>query len=109
VLTLEGQPRLRQPGNQDCQHLVEDGARFSGIDPEVAQLIGRDTAANPQLQASARELVQHADFFDETQGVVEWQQVDEWPQPYPPGALRRRREEQRRGRRHAKGRGVVLR
>gem|GEM_PF-6789272 len=53
VLALEGQPRLRQPGHEDGQGLVEDGARLSGIDPEVAQLIGRDTAPDAEIQASA--------------------------------------------------------
>ena len=108
VLALESQPCVRQPGHEDGQRLVEDGARLSSIDPEVAQLIGRDPAPDAEIQASAREVVQHADFLDEPQGVVEGQQVDERPQTDAPGALRRRGEEQRRGWRHAEGRGVVL-
>jgi hypothetical protein len=53
-------------------------------------------------------MVQHTDFFDQSQGVVKWQQVDEGPEPEAPGALRCRRKKQRRGWRHTEGRGVVL-
>src|SRR5206468_1829972 len=70
---------------------------------------GRDAATDPQLQPPAREVVQHADFFDEPQGVIERQQVDKWSQTDTPGALRCRGEEQRRRGRHAEGRSVVLR
>ena len=49
VLALECQPLVRQPSDEDRQRLVEDGACASGIDSEVAQLIGRDAAADAQF------------------------------------------------------------
>ena len=71
VLAFERQPLVRQPGDEDCQRFVEDRACVRGIDPKVPELVGRDTTADAQIQPPARQVVQHADFFDKPQRVVE--------------------------------------
>jgi hypothetical protein len=53
VRSLEVQPRLRQPRKQDRERLIEDRARIRRIDPEIAQLIGRDAAADAEFQTTA--------------------------------------------------------
>ena len=78
---------MRQPGDENGQRLIEDGARTSRINAEVAQLVRGDATADTQFQPSARKLVQHADFFNEAEGVIEWQQVNKWSQAELPGAL----------------------
>src|SRR5262245_39959389 len=54
-------------------------------------------------------MVEHADLFDQSQRVVERQQVDQGAEADPSSSLRRRYEEESRRRSHAERRAVVLR
>ena len=64
--------------------------------------------ADAQIEPSAGKLVQHAEFFDEPQGIVERQQVDERSEPDSLRALTSSGEEECRRWRHAKRCRVML-
>src|SRR5262249_31433413 len=67
----------------------------------------RGAAAKPDLQPAAADLVEHADFLDQPQRVIERERVDQRPEPQAPGALRHGCQINARGGRHAE-RGEVM-
>ena len=88
--------------------LVEYFPAVSEVDVELLCLHRRDSPAHTQVQASVAEVVQHAELVVQANGIVEGQQVHQWPQPQLRCALRRRRQEYRRRRGDAERRQVML-
>src|SRR6516165_3187243 len=68
----------------------------------------RDAAPNPEFEATAAHLVEHADFLDQAQGMIEWQEIHHRAKTQPAGALRQGRKEQAGRRGAADRRAVVL-
>ena len=99
------------PGSARCSSKVE-GLRRSiagalrRIDAVVAELIGRDAAADAELEPPVAEMVEQADLLGDLQGMAQRQDVDEraeagcrlvrWATALEPGAGGRRRRERRR-------------
>jgi hypothetical protein len=70
---------------------------FAGIGEVEAVGLGferRHAASDAELEPPAAHLVEHADFLDQTQRMIERQQVDQGTQAQRLGTLRRRSQEQ---------------
>src|ERR1700694_3023797 len=74
---------------------------------EVRHLVGHDPPAHAEIEAPARELIQHADLFDQPERVVERQTVDARPETDAPRALGGRGQEEA-GHRGQAERGHVM-
>ena len=68
------------------------------VDTVITQLIRRDASAHAQLKTATAQMVEHADFFGQPQGVVKGQGVDQWSKQQALGSLSHRRMEHRRRR-----------
>jgi hypothetical protein len=73
-----------------------------------AEFDRRDAAPDSELEAAARERVEHRHFLDQSQRVVDRQQVDQRPESQPRGPLAQRGEQDSGRRREAERRAVVL-
>ena len=78
------------------------------VEPIGRRLIHRDAAADPELEAAAAQLIDHANLFDQAERVVKRQQIDQRAETQFRRALRQRREDQRGGGGGAEWRRVVL-
>jgi hypothetical protein len=87
-----------EPLEADLQRLPVDLLGLQVVEVEVRHLEGDDPPPDPEVEASARELVQHADLFDEPEGVIEGQAVHARPQADAPGPLAGRGQEDPRHR-----------
>ena len=79
-----------------------------GIDAVVADLVGRDAAADAELEPAAAHLVEHADLVDQAQRMIEVHGVDQRPEAQRLGALRHGGQEDAGRGRHAERRRVML-
>src|SRR5262245_46636841 len=95
--------------HQHAESLVIHRGCQRGVDTEALMLDQRSTAAYAYRQATAAEMVEHANFFVEAQRMMKRKDVDQWPDPDLFGALDRRRQENARAGRHAKRRRMVFR
>jgi len=67
----------------------------------------RDATPNPEFEATAAHLVEHADLLDQAQRVIERQEIYHRTKTQPAGALRQGRQEQA-GRCGTADRGAVV-
>ena len=97
-----------QPLEDDLEPFLVDLLRLEVVEVEVRHLVGDDAAPHPEIEAAARELIEHAHFLDEPERVVEGQAVDAGAEADVPRALGRRRDEDAgRGREPQRGRVVL--
>src|SRR6266702_2565436 len=75
---------------------------------EVRHLVRHDAAAHAEVEASVREMVEHAHLFDEAQRIVEGQAVHAGAETDASRPLARRGEEDPGHGRQSEGRGVVF-
>jgi hypothetical protein len=97
-----------QPLQHDGQGLLVDLLRLEMVEVEERHLIGDDPAAHAEVEAAAREMVEHADFLDEPQRVVERQAVHAGAEANAPRALGGGGEEEPGHRGQAQRRRVML-
>src|SRR5262249_24490139 len=64
------------------------------VEAVSARLERRHAAPDAELEAPAAHLIEHADFLDQAQRMIERQEVDEGAEAQRLGALRHGREEQ---------------
>ncbi len=84
------------PGERLHEHVVGldiHRRRKVVIDAEIIELMWRGAAADADLEASAAEVIEHADLFGEPERVMRGQHIDQRAQTNPPRALRDRRKE----------------
>jgi hypothetical protein len=81
------QDLAREPLQNDLERLEVDLLGLQVVQVEVRHLVGDDPAADPEVEATARELIEHAHFFDEPEWVVERHAVHARAQPDAPGPL----------------------
>jgi hypothetical protein len=79
-----------------------------GVDPIIGGLDRRDAAADAEVEASAAHLIEHADFLDHPQRMMQRQRVDERAEAKVLGALRHRGQEDAGRGGKAERRRVVL-
>src|SRR5215470_12330540 len=67
------------------QALLDDAEGFGKlpwslrrIHAEKTDLNWRDTAPHAQLETAAAHVIEHADFLDQAQRMIERQQIDQW-------------------------------
>src|SRR5215471_9962643 len=96
------------PLEHELDRLRVDLLRVLRIDAVIFELDGRGTAAEAEFEASAAQLVEHADFLDQPQRVVERHRPDQRTEPKLCRALRHGGKEHARRGRHAERRRVVL-
>ena len=90
VLSLERQLVGREPLENDLEGFVIDLAGLGEIEAVSLGLERRDAAAHAELKASVAHVIEHADFLDQAQRMVERQEVDQRAEAQSPGALRHR-------------------
>src|SRR6202042_3338889 len=78
------------------------------VERVVRGLEWRPAAADAELEPSAAQLIEHADFFDQPQRMIERQQINQRAEAQFCGALRQRGEENSRRRRATDRRAVML-
>ena len=96
-----------QASHHDLERLGEHFWRLIRVDAVVARLDRRDAAPDAELETPAAHLVEHADFLDQAQRMIERQRVDQRPAE-PPRTLRDCGEENAGRGCHAERRRVVL-
>src|SRR5205085_9458611 len=79
-----------QAAHDHLERFGEHSWRLIRIDAVVARLDRRDAAADAELEAPAAHLVEHADFLDQAERMIERQRVDYRPEAEPPPAQRDR-------------------
>ncbi len=67
---------LRQPLQDHLERLGEALRPGHRIDAVVADFVGRDAAADAELEPSAAQLVEHADLVDQAQRMIEVDRID---------------------------------
>ncbi len=65
------EPLLRQALQDHLERLGEALRPGGRIDAVIAHLVGRDAAADAELEPSAAHLVEHADLVDQAQRMIE--------------------------------------
>ena len=93
------------------QHLecfVVHRLRLREIERVIRGFERRHAASDAKFESSAAQLIEHADFLDQAQRVIERQQIDHRTEAQPRGALRHGGEKQAGRRRAAKRRAVML-
>src|SRR3989441_5427732 len=98
----------RESLQDDLECLPIDLFGLQVVQVEVRHLVGDDPPSHAEVEAPARELIEHADLFDEPERVVERQAVHARPQADAPGTLGGRGEEDAGHRRQPQRRRVVL-
>jgi hypothetical protein len=108
VLAVPGEAFRRERLQDQLQPLRVDCLPFFRILAVERNLVGHRAAAEADLHASAAQMIEHADFFQHAQRMMQRQRIDERAEAQPFGALRDRREENAGRRRHAERREVML-
>src|SRR5262249_9908937 len=119
-LTLQGPAYEENPPAFEVEHLVGqsldheldclrvDLLRVLRIDAVVFELDRCRAASEADVETPAAQLVEHADFFDQPQWVVERHRPHQRPEPKTRGALRHGGKKHARRGRHAERRRAVL-
>ncbi len=99
---------LGQPLHDQLDGLGVDLLRVFGLLAIKGEFDRRRAAAEADLQPAAAELVEHADFLDHPQRMMQRHRVDQRPEAQLPRALRDRGQEHIRRGRHAERRRMML-
>ena len=108
MLSFERQLVGRQALQDELEGLVVDLAGLREIEAVGCGLERRHAAADAELEAPAAHLIEHADFLDQPQRMVERQQIDQRAEAQGLRALRHRGEKQAGRGGAAERRRVVL-
>src|SRR6266853_6546586 len=92
----------------EADDFLERLFRLRRIDVEEAHLRAERATAERELQPPAAHLVEHADLFEQPQGMIERRDGHHGPEAQALRALRHRREEHGGRRRHSERREMVL-
>ena len=90
VLAFEGEFVRRQPLHQQLKGLVIDALRLAEVETVEFGLERRHAAADAEFEPAVAHLIEHADFFDQPDRMIERQQIDQRPEPQRLRALRHR-------------------
>ena len=93
---------------QNLERLVVHRAGLRKVERIVRGLERRHAAADAELEPPAAQLIEHADFFDQPQRMIERQQIHQRAEAQLLGALRQRGKENSRRSRAADRRAVML-
>src|SRR3984893_11484253 len=94
MLALERQFVAGKALEDEFEGLVIDFAGLREIETVSASLKRRDAASDPELEPPAAHLIEHADFLDQAQRMIERQEIDEGAEAQRLGALRHGREKE---------------
>src|SRR5215470_14024078 len=94
MLALERQFVAGKALEDEVEGLVIDFAGLREIEAVSASLERRHAASDPELEPPATHLIEHADFLDQAQRMIERQEIDEGAEAQRLGALRYGREKQ---------------
>src|SRR5207244_8503082 len=94
MLALERQFVAGKALEDEFEGLVIDFAGLREIEAVSASLERRHAASDPELEPPAAHLIEHADFLDQAQRMIERQEIDEGAEAQRLGALRYGREKQ---------------
>src|SRR5712691_12842654 len=94
MLALERQFVAGKALEDEFEGLVIDFAGLPEIEAVGASLERRYAASDPELEPPAAHLIEHADFLDQAQRMIERQEIDEGAEAQRLGALRYGREKQ---------------
>ena len=97
-----------QPLHHERDRFGVDLLCLSGIRPIVLKLNRYRAPAEPDLQPSTAHLVEHADFFDQPQRMMQRHRPHQRAEAQSARTLRYGRQENARRRRHAERRRVML-
>ncbi len=108
VLALEVEHFLREPLEHEIDSFRVDLLRDVGIGAVILDLDRDRAATEADLQPAAAELVDHADFLDQPQRMMQRHRPYQRTETQPLGALRDRRQEDARRGREAQRRRMML-
>ena len=99
---------MGQPLEHELDRLGVDLLRVPRIDAVIFELDRRGAAPEAEFEASAAQLIEHANFLDQSQRVMKRHRPDQRTEAKPRRALRHGGEEHARRGRHAERRRVML-
>src|SRR6201981_633674 len=88
MLAIERQFVAGKALEDEFEGLVIDFAGLREIEAVSASLERRHAASDPELEPSAAHLIEHADFLDQAQRMIERQEIDEEVLRHPSRGLR---------------------
>ena len=97
-----------EPLHDQLDGFVVDVPALGRIGAEIGKLDRRSAAAETELQPAAAHLIEHADFLNQPQRMIERHREHHRAEAQPPGALRQRGKKHVRRWRHAERRRMVL-
>src|SRR4029077_21047271 len=108
VLAFERQLVRGEAIENELECFVIDLCGLREVDSICAGLERRHAPPDSEFEAPAAHLIEHADFLDQAQRMIERQEIDKWAEAQALGALRQRGEEQSRRGGAAERRRVVF-
>ena len=81
-----------QPAHHDVQRFGIDPGSILRVLTVIFKLDGRRAAAEPDVEPSAAEVIEHADLLDHPQRMMQRERIDHRAEPQALGALRGRGE-----------------
>src|SRR5262252_4617853 len=106
MLALEGQFVAGKALEDEFEGLVIDFAGLREIEAVSASLKRRHAASDPELEPPAAHLIEHADFLDQAQRMIERQEIDERAEAQRLRGSRPRETARARGRSRAASSGA---
>src|SRR5262249_50343584 len=94
MLAFERQLVAGEALQDELEGLVINLSGLREVEAVSACLERRHAAPDPELEPPAAHLIEHADFLDQAQRMIERQEIDEGAEAQRLGALRHGREEQ---------------
>src|SRR5262245_40638350 len=107
-LALEVENLLRQAFEHELDGLAVDLLRLVRIGAVVLDLDRHGAAAEADLEPTAAQVIEHADFFEQPQRMVQRHRPYQWAESQPARALRDGGQEHAGRGRHAERRRMVL-
>ncbi len=107
-LAVKIQDLLRQALQHELEALRIDLLRIRRVLSVIREFDGRGAAAEADIDPPAAQMIEHADFLDQPQRMMQRQRVDQRAEPKLPRALGDRGKEHAGGGRHAERRRMML-
>ena len=108
ILAFVCESLLVQAGADHLQGFFKHRPRVQKRHLKICLLKRGHTPSDPDFQAAIAHMIEHANFTDQSQRMIQRQQIHQRPQTNAFGMLDGRSEEDPRRRRHAQRRGVVF-
>jgi hypothetical protein len=97
-----------EAGTDALERVDKNFARLVVLHLVEFKLVGRHAAADTDIEPAVAQMIEHADFLDQPQRRIKWQQINQRSKPHALGGACHGAEIDARDRHHAERGGVML-